>query len=437
MGPESELDTIRTTRAHYEQEQIREPYMSKPLKSVATHRPDPSDFLSKDALKALSPQSIVEKMKALQPDLLAAADVAEAQRRPVDGLWDRIRDSGYFYMWVPAKFGGLEATVDEVVDATLPIAKGCASTAWVSLFGLVHNRHMVGFPEQFQEELFGGGKYGIIASATIPIGKAEPCEGGYKLSGRWRWATCVTQADWVLVVAEAVVDGKPAVGSFMIPVEDLKIIDTWDTAGMRATGTHDVEGHDIFVPEHRANLVQARNGSGRGAELYSNPIYRVPLSPLLAFTTAVPLVGAARAAVEFYQERLMVHVKRGTAGAQSEKPNSQIRLAQAETMVSIAELTVRNVMKENLAVAENPPVDEVAFRSKLRAQMSYAAKLCREAVILVCESSGTSIHFSSSPIQRILRDVMVMTSHVIFDYDVTMEQHGRGMLGLAPNTTIT
>lgn len=415
----------------------REPAVSKPAKSVQTHRPKPSDFLSKAELESLTPQQIIRDMQALQPDLLAAAAQAETQRRPVNGLWDRIRASGYFYMWIPKKFGGLEATVDEVVDATLPIAKACASTAWVSLFGLVHNRHMVGFPEAFQDELFGGGKYGIIASATMPVGKAVECDDGYRLSGRWRWATCVTQADWVLVVAEATIDGKPAVGSFMIPADELTIIDTWDTAGMRATGTHDVEGHDIFVPEHRANLIQARNGSGRGAQLYDNPIYRVPLSPLLAFTTAVPLVGAARAAVEFYQERLMVHVKRGTSGSQAEKPNSQIRLAQAETMVSVAEHTIRNVMQQNLAVTDNPPADEIAFRSKLRAQMSYAAKLCREAVILVCESSGTSIHFSASPIQRILRDVMVMTSHVIFDYDVTMEQHGRGMLGLDPNTTIT
>jgi alkylation response protein AidB-like acyl-CoA dehydrogenase len=411
--------------------------MSKPLPSVQTHRPTPNDFLSGDALESLSAEEVIRKTGALEPKLLDAASMAESQRRPVDALWDDIRASGYFYMWVPKKFGGLEATVDEVVDATLPIARGCASTAWVSLFGLVHNRHMVGFPEAFQEELFSDGKYGIIASATIPIGQAEPCKGGYRLSGRWKWATCVTQADWVLVVAQATVDGETAVGSFMIPSKELVIIDTWDTAGMRATGTHDVEGHDIFVPEHRANLVTSRGGGGRGAELYDNPIYRVPLSPLLAFTTAVPLVGAAQAAVQFYRERLMVHVKRGTSGSQSDKPNSQIRLAQAETMVAIAEQTVRNVMKDNLAVVQNPPEDEVAFRSRLRAQMSYAAKLCREAVILVCESSGTSIHFSANPIQRILRDLMVMTSHVIFDFDVTMEQHGRGMLGLEPNTTIT
>lgn len=411
--------------------------MLKTVNTVRTHRPGPEDFLTGEALSGLKAETIIARMEALTPCLLAGAAEAEAQRQPVDELWDEIRGSGYFYMWVPKKFGGLEASVDAVIDATLPIARGCASTAWVSLFGLVHNRHMAGFPEAFQEELFGGGRYGMIASATMPVGKAEPCEGGYRLSGRWRWATCVTQADWVLVVAETTVDGERAVGSFMIPSAELKIIDTWDTAGMRATGTHDVEGHDIFVPAHRASLVTSRDGGGRGAELYDNPIYRVPLSPLLAFTTAVPLVGAAQAAVEFYRERLMVHVKRGTSGSQADKPNSQIRLAQAETMVAIAEQTVRSVMRANLAVVDNPPADIVAFRSRLRAQMSYAAKLCREAVVLVCESSGTSIHFSDNPIQRILRDVMVMTSHIIFDFDVTMEQHGRGMLGLAPNTTIT
>ncbi len=405
--------------------------------TVSTHRPAPGDFLSPDQLKATTSQSIITSMTELSPQFLEKAEIAEQQRRPDDTLWDAIRSSGYFNMLVPKVFGGLEAEIDDVIDATLPIARGCASTAWVALFGLVHNRHMAAFSPEFQEELFGDGRYGIIASATIPIGKAEKTEGGYHLTGRWKWATCVTQADWVLVVASTDIDGETVTGSFMIPSDQLEIVDTWKTAGMRATGTHDVVGEKIFVPEHRANLVAAaRDGANAGGMSHNNPIYRVPLSPLLAFTTAIPLLGAAQSAVQFYRERLSVHVKRGTSGAQSDKQRSQIRLAEADTMVAIAEQVIRHSMRENLGAVTNPPADQVAFRSKLRAQMSYAAKLCKDAVLHVCEANGSSIYFQNNPIQRVLRDVMVMTSHVIFDYDVTMEQHGRGMMGLEPNTAI-
>lgn len=405
-------------------------------KPVPCYAPAPDDFLSPAELEALTAQSIIERMRALKPELRAAAKQAEEQRRPVDALWDRIRASGYFYMLVPKAYGGLEASIDEIVDATLPIAEGCASTAWVAMFGLVHNRHMAAFPKAFQDELFGGGRYGIIATGTVPMGKATKTDGGFLLSGTWKWSTCLTQADWVMLIAETEIDGVKGGGSFMVPVGEVRTIDTWHTDGMRATGTHDVAVTDLFVPEHRVNLVQGRDGSGRGAELYDNPIYRVPLSPLLAFTTAVPVVGAAKAAVDLYRERLAFHVKRGTDGAQSDKQASQIRLARADTMVSVAEATVRQAMKDNLKGIDLDGDEQVAFRSRLRAQMTFAAQLSRQAVQIVCESTGTSIHYLDNPLQRILRDMMVMTSHIIFDDDVTMEQHGRGMLGLPPTTAI-
>jgi len=404
--------------------------------AVECYPPKGDDFLSPAELKKLTAQSIIERMRALKAPLRAGAKQAEEQRRPIDGLWDEIRRSGYFYMLVPKAYGGLEASIDEIVDATLPIAEGCASTAWVAMFALVHNRHMVGFPKKFQDEIFGGGKYGIIATGTMPPGKAEKVEGGFKLNGLWKWSTCLTQADWVMFVAETQIDGKRGGGSFMVPVGDVESIDTWHTDGMCATGTHDVVLKDVFVPEHRANLVQSRDGSGRGAELYDNPIYRVPLSPLLAFTTAVPVVGAAKAAIELYRERLSVHVKRGTEGKGAEKQSAQIRLARADTMVTVAEATMRNAMKENLTGVDLVGDEQVQFRSKLRAQMTFAAQLSRDAVRIVSESTGTSIHYLDNPMQRIMRDMAVMTSHIIFDEDVVMEQHGRGMLGLPPNTMI-
>jgi hypothetical protein len=77
------------------------------------------------------------------------------------------------------------------------------------------------------------------------------------------------------------------------------------------------------------------------------------------------------------------------------------------------------------------------FRNGLRAQITYGAKLCKDAVILCVESCGTSIHYLDQPLQRCLRDIMVMTSHIILDFDVTMEQHGRSMLGLGSITTIS
>ena len=97
---------------------------------------------------------------------------------------------------------------------------------------------------------------------------------------------------------------------------------------------------------------------------------------------------------------------------------------------------IRNAIKENLRCAREGGEGTIPFRNALRAQISYSAELCREAVLITVEASGTSIHYQSNPVQRYLRDIMVMTSHIIMDMDVTMEQHGRSLLGLDPTTIL-
>lgn len=405
------------------------------LETVVRHPPRGDDFLSPAELKVLTAEKIIAATTALKPRLAALARQAEDQRRPIDELWDELRRSGYFYMLTPKRYGGLEADIDDVIDASLPIAEGCGSTGWVAMFALIHNRHMVGYPDEVLEELFGGGKYIVDAAATMPPGRAVPVEGGFKVSGRWQWATCVTQADWVQVIVNIETpDGKLRPGALLAPARDLRIIDTWDTIGMRATGTHDVVCEDLFVPERY--LAPAPRRDGGGDDRFDHPIYKVPLSPLLAFTVAVPVLGVAKAAVEAYRQRLVGHTKRGTDARQADKQAAQIRLARADTKVATAEMLIRNAIKENLRCAEEGREGGIPFRNALRAQISYSAELCREAVLITVEASGTSIHYQSNPVQRYLRDIMVMTSHIIMDMDVTMEQHGRSLLGLDPTTSL-
>jgi hypothetical protein len=140
--------------------------------------------------------------------------------------------------------------------------------------------------------------------------------------------------------------------------------------------------------------------------------------------------------VELYRERLKTHKKRGTDILQGETQASQIRLAEADTMATTAEMLMRHAINENLKYADLDGDQTLGIRNKLRAEMSYAAKLSREAVVKICESNGTSIHYLKDPLQRILRDINVMTSHVIFDMDVVFEQHGRSMLGMKPTSML-
>ena len=124
------------------------------------------------------------------------------------------------------------------------------------------------------------------------------------------------------------------------------------------------------------------------------------------------------------------------AERQGDKQASQIRLARADTMIATAEILMRQTAEDARELIGMSEAEQSPHRSRLRARFSYVAQLCRQAVILVVEATGTSIHYLDHPLQRSFRDVMVATSHIIFDDDVCMEQHGRALLGLPANTTI-
>ena len=105
-------------------------------------------------------------------------------------------------------------------------------------------------------------------------------------------------------------------------------------------------------------------------------------------------------------------------------------------MVGVAETIIRHTANENVRCVGLPPEEQMRLRTTLRAQITYATALCRKAVIKICEANGTTIYALDNPLQRYLRDVMVITSHIIFDEDVVYEQLGRNRMGLEPNTSL-
>jgi len=398
-----------------------------------------TDWLSREEIVSLTPDILLERTKALKPLLTEHAIEAEQLRRPVDAVWNAIRKSGVFYHFVPKCYGGLEFSVDSFIDVMLPLAEGCASTGWVTAFCVEHNWMMAQFPREAQDEVFKEFPYIIAPGVTMPPGQVTPVKGGYRLSGHWKWGTGVMHADWVLAAGH-LPDGTapPTVLFFLLPIEDVEVVDVWHVDGMIGTGSNDIVVKDVFVPEHRVlDMGHMREGRAPGAAVHShNPVYRMPMLPFLALTAAIPAIGNARAAVEHFRVRLLDRNLFGSTVKQAEKPAAQMRLAMADMKTRTAELLVRDVGRKAVELAAREGLATVDERIALRIQVAYAMDLCREAVRTVCEASGSSGHFLNHPLQRALRDVNVMSSHVVYDLDGAAELRGRAMIGLPPNSPV-
>ncbi|WP_298670329.1 acyl-CoA dehydrogenase family protein [uncultured Sphingomonas sp.] len=401
--------------------------------------PANDDFLTRGDLASLTPQELIRRTTALKPLLAAHAAECERARHPIESVWNEIRKTGCFYHFIPKKYGGLEFDADSFIDAMLPLSEGCPSTGWVTAFCVEHNWMLTQFPEQFQDEVFGtldGDRvpYVIAPGATAPPGKAVKVDGGYRITGRWKWGTGVMHSDWVLV-ANMIVDGPANVVLFCaLPTEQVTVLDTWHIDGMEGTGSHDLLIEDVFIPEHRTmDMAEMRAGTAHGSRLYDNPIYRQPMLPLLGVTAAISGVGAARAAVSLFREQLAERMVMGTNITQSEKPAAQMRLANASVMARTAELLLRDALNSNIALATPEKRADFEQRSRMRLQIAQAMELCRHAIMMVAEASGASSHLRSNPMQRYLRDVNVMSNHIVYDKDGAAELHGRSLIGLAPN----
>jgi alkylation response protein AidB-like acyl-CoA dehydrogenase len=401
--------------------------------------PTGGDFLSAKALAELTPDLLMQRMKDLAPRIAAAAQEAERLRRPVDEIWNALRAAGYFYQFVPKAFGGLEVTTDQFIDISLPIAEACPSTGWAASFCAEHNWFLAHFPEETQQALFGGDyPYVVAPVVSAPPGKAVRVPGGYQISAHWKWGTGVMHADWIVGSALLMDDeGPPRLLSCLLPAQDAQVLDTWRVAGMVGTGSNDIVVQDLFVPQARTarfDLIAA--GRGPGSRGYANPIYSMPMLPFLAMTAAISAVGAARCALGAYRERLAGHVRMGGLSSQSDKPAAQMRLGRASTMIDTAEDIIRKVGRDNVAASALEGAGQVAERLRTRAQVAYAVSICREAVALLAESAGSSAQMLDQPFQRSVRDLNVLSSHVVFDVDTANELHGRSLVGLPPNSML-
>jgi hypothetical protein len=135
-----------------------------------------------------------------------------------------------------------------------------------------------------------------------------------------------------------------------------------------------------------------------------------------------------------FKERLKVRKVTGTQAVLSEKANMQVLLARADVMVRTAELVLHTLAGQVHELARNGQVGDIGARMGIVAQNAYASHLARDAVRLIVDNLGSSVHYLSDPMQRTVRDVNLACAHLIQDFESLAEQHGRNMLGLPPIT---
>lgn len=380
----------------------------------------------RERARAQPAEGLLDRVRALAPLVASRALEAERQRKPDDEVIRALEASGVFRSFVPARFGGYEIGLDLFVDVGVAVAEACPSTGWITTFYMEHNWLLSLFSDDLQEEVFGAEPFVLAPGSVNPKGgEATPKGDGYELTGHWQFGTGIVHADWVLLNATIATEppGKPRL--FLVRPEDVEVRDTWHVDGMIATGSRDILARSLHVPERRVSLaVPPMVRAGEDATY----LMRLPVLPFLSLTASIPALGAARRAVALYRELVGGRIKFGTRKVQGQGAATQIRLANALAEVRAAETVLRSAAGAMEAHARRERELSLLEQVELRLTIAHVVRDCRRVVRHVMEGSGASVHYLDHELQRINRDVQMMSAHTVFDVDLVAEQCGRARL---------
>jgi 3-hydroxy-9,10-secoandrosta-1,3,5(10)-triene-9,17-dione monooxygenase len=361
--------------------------------------------------------------------LAERAQEAERLRRLPAATVSEFRQTDLFRLLLPARFGGLQASFPELLEPVRLMAHGCASSAWTLGFYALHNWMLSLVDPRAQEEVFASGP--VLAPAPLaPTGRGAPTDGGVRLTGRWSWATGAMDADWMIVGALIERPDRIDPALVVVPADQVEVADTWHTAGMRGTGSHDVIVTDVVIPEHRIVAVaDIYGGTAPGARAHDAPTYRWPLVPALALTASMPVLGAAERVTELFAERLGGRVLAYSGVAQKDQPAAQIRLGDARVRLRALRALVADTADGIERIVAGGERVSRSVRAEARLAAAHTVHECRAIIADLLEASGASAHFLSSPLQRAKRDVDIAAGHVVFDYDMSRELAGALAIG--------
>jgi indole-3-acetate monooxygenase len=330
-------------------------------------------------------------------------------------------------MLVPAELGGGEVEPAEAVAAIEAAAEADGSAGWViavcATAGLIAAR----LPEPAAREVAGPAD-AISCGVFAPKGKAEVAGDTLHLSGRWQLASGVTHADWVgLGCLVATDDGPPAFRYAILPRDQVEVIDTWRSLGLRATSSHDVAVGSAAIPLERTTELFA------DAPRFDGALYRFPVFGVLALAIGAVCTGIARSALD---EVIALATEKTPAGSRrrlAERGAAQARVAESEAALRAA----RALVAESLGAAwgEARAHGEVTVESRvaLRLAATHAARTAAGVVAAAHELAGVTGVYEGSRLERAIRDINVATRHMLIA-SPTNELTGRLLLGVETDT---
>ena len=375
-----------------------------------------------------APFSGANEIETLAQHIAVAARTMSGEidndRRLPEELVVLLRDSGLLRAGAPVEVGGLELPPGVALRCAEAVARGDASAGWCVSIAITSSLLIAYLPTPSRDALFGDG-HGVAAGVWAPRGTGRSVDGGVVVSGRWPFCSGISHAD--VMFAGCLVDDQRVPSVVALRKEDLEVLDTWHTLGLRGTGSHDTVADKAFVPADR--VFSLFDGP-----ILDRPLYRFPVFGFFALSIAAAALGNARAAIDDLIELACIKKGLGSSRSLAERPATQAAVARAESALSAARALYYESIEAGWQASQASEPVSVGVRNRLRLAATHAVRTSADVVRDMFDLAGGSAIYDGAPLQRRFRDAYTATAHFQVN-EASRELPGRVLLDQAADVS--
>ena len=368
---------------------------------------------------------LISDVASLTPMIRDECVVVDRARALPATVVDVLRNAGVFQLLVPRAVGGAETDPLTFLRVVEQVSYADGSAGWCTMIGGAYGIFGGMLSPEGAREIFGDPATISAGNFRPDKGVAEVIDGGYRVSGCWELASGSSHASWYIAGAMLVQDGAPISGpegrprmrEFFFPASEARVIDTWESTGLRGTASHDYEVRDIFVPERRTLWFQEPPSE-------PGPLYRMPPVAMFATFIAAVQLGIARHAIDAFVELATTKVPTMSEIILADRVTAQATLGRARAQVSAARGYLENTLQGLWDRVDAGHAPTLGDRGDLWLASAHAGHTAHAAIDMLYTAAGATAVYAASPLDRCLRDARTALQHVCTQ-EVHFELAGR------------
>lgn len=356
-------------------------------------------------------EELIARARDLIPTLAERAERQSAARTVLPETMADLREAGLWRVLQPARWGGFEMYPGIFGEIQIALAEGDVSVGWVYGVLAVHNFHLALFDDRLAQKVWGDDNSVLISSSYLPVGKATPVNGGFRLSGHWKFSSGSDHCQWAMLGGRIEGTDPPVSGTFVVPRSEYTIRDTWHVMGLKGTGSQDIIVEDVFVPDyHFLASADYTHVKGPGLAVNTGTLFRAPMMQIFYRCVNNAAIGGLQGLINEFLGYGSTRVN-AFGSSTTKDPDALVAIATAVSTVDELKVIMHRNFDRIMACAERNEVPSIEERLRFKFQSASVPHRCGAVALQLFKSSGGSGIFNTRSFGRHLNDILAMGQH--------------------------